>query len=353
MIPMATAPQVSLTAAPRANRPLHLRQQPSPMDPVKKSIFPSRLPRAALTLDLYVRTRSTQSPLARFRAALASPPARNNAPATSPRVQPRGMIGCRSIEGCARMTDPDPSSGAPSASTPVTDESGTPPPESPTPPERPVNDRSGTTPPDPDEIAKQAREHAWNWFALHATQRMQAFNFFMVATAVLMAAYAALLEKHPIAAAVLAVVGAWLAFLFNRLDDRSRQLVDAGEKVLKVSQARLANLAGDSNLKILDAVDAVKRPDAKSDGGFVSQRWLALKRSTSSYRDVIYWVQMTIFAVFLGGFAYAGWLAVRPSQGGGVVPTVPIEHSQRSVIPTAPIELPRRGVTPAAPIELE
>jgi hypothetical protein len=39
------------------------------------------------------------------------------------------------------------------------------------------------TPSDPDEIAKQAREHAWNWFALHATQRMQAFNFFVVATA--------------------------------------------------------------------------------------------------------------------------------------------------------------------------
>ena len=39
------------------------------------------------------------------------------------------------------------------------------------------------SPSDPDEIAKQAREHAWNWFALHATQRMQAFNFFMVATA--------------------------------------------------------------------------------------------------------------------------------------------------------------------------
>jgi len=46
-----------------------------------------------------------------------------------------------------------------------------------------------TTPSDPDEIAKQAREHAWNWFALHATQRLQAFNFFVVATAFLIAAY--------------------------------------------------------------------------------------------------------------------------------------------------------------------
>jgi len=73
-----------------------------------------------------------------------------------------------------------------------------------------------TTPPDPVEIAKQAREHAWNWFALHATQRMQAFNFFVVATAFLIAAYASLLDKEPAAAAVLAIVGAWLAFWFNR-----------------------------------------------------------------------------------------------------------------------------------------
>jgi hypothetical protein len=60
--------------------------------------------------------------------------------------------------------------------------------------------RTMTTPPDPVEIAKQAREHAWNWFALHATQRMQAFNFFVVATAFLIAAYASLLDKEPAAA---------------------------------------------------------------------------------------------------------------------------------------------------------
>src|SRR5207302_790594 len=71
-----------------------------------------------------------------------------------------------------------------------------------------------TGPPDPDEMAKQAREHAWNWFALHAAQRMQTFNFFIVATAFLIAAYASLLEKHPGAAAVLAAVGAWIAFWF-------------------------------------------------------------------------------------------------------------------------------------------
>ena len=84
---------------------------------------------------------------------------------------------------------------------------------------------------------------------------MQAFNFFVVATAFLIAAYASILEKHPAAAAVLALVGAWLTFWFNRLDARSRQLVEAGEDALRVSQARLASVADNQSLMILDAVD--------------------------------------------------------------------------------------------------
>ncbi len=122
------------------------------------------------------------------------------------------------------MTEPDLQAVPPSASTDL-------------------NDKSTTAAAGPDETAKQAREHAWNWFALHATQRMQAFNFFMVATAFLMAAYASLLEKHPVAAAVLAAVGAWLAFLFNRLDARSRQLVDAGRLATAKAERVVASQA--------------------------------------------------------------------------------------------------------------
>jgi hypothetical protein len=142
-----------------------------------------------------------------------------------------------------------------------------------------------TMPTDSDEIAKQAREHAWEWFALHATQRMQALNFFIVATAFLIAAYASLLEKHPAAAAVLAVVGAWLTFWFNRLDARSLQLVEAGRRALRVSQRRLAALAENPDLKILDAT--VKSP------------------ASGGYRHVINVIQWSIFILFVGAAAYA------------------------------------------------
>ena len=110
---------------------------------------------------------------------------------------------------------------------------------------------------DRSETANQALEHAWNWFSLHAAQRMQTFHFFLVATAFLMAAYAALLEKHRWVALVVACVGAWIAFWFTRLDNRTWQLIKAGEDVLKICQSGLAKSAG---IPALDMLQAVERP---------------------------------------------------------------------------------------------
>jgi hypothetical protein len=141
-------------------------------------------------------------------------------------------------------------------------------------------------PPDLNDVAKQAREHAWNWFALHATQRMQTFNFFLVATAFLAAGYASLLEKHRGAAFGVALLGAWLTFWFNRLDIRTRQLIKAGERALAALEAQLAATTNMDDLKI---VEAVEQPEA----------------GTFSYRRVIKVIQWTLIAIFLLGAGYA------------------------------------------------
>jgi hypothetical protein len=142
---------------------------------------------------------------------------------------------------------------------------------------------------DQNEVTKQAREHAWNWFALHAGQRMQTFNFFLVATAFLVAGYAALLEKYHWAAFGVAVLGSWLALWFYRLDTRTRQLVKAGERALAILEAQLSAAAGIPALKI---VESVEQPEP----------------GTSSYRRVIKVIEWTILAVFILGAAYAAWL---------------------------------------------
>lgn len=147
---------------------------------------------------------------------------------------------------------------------------------------------------DPDEIAKQARDHAWDWFALHASQRMQTFNFFLVVTAFLFAAYSTLLEKNPATALGVALLGAWLSIWFNRLDSRTRQLIKAGERALAPSEARLSSLVESPDLRILTAVESPER-------------------GASSYRRVVNVIQSTMFAVFLLGAAYAAYvIAVSP-----------------------------------------
>jgi hypothetical protein len=114
---------------------------------------------------------------------------------------------------------------------------------------------------------------------------MQVFNFFVVATAFIIAAYATLLEKNPAAAATLAAVGAWLTVWFNRLEARSRQLVEAGESALRFSQKRLADLAENASLMM----HAAAEPPVM--GG---------------YRCVIPVIQWTIFTLFVLAAAYAG-----------------------------------------------
>jgi hypothetical protein len=140
---------------------------------------------------------------------------------------------------------------------------------------------------DPDQVAERAGDHAWDWFALHAAQRMQSFNYFLVATAFLFAAYANLFEKHPDASTVVALMGAWLGFWFNLIDHRSRQLLKAGERALAVSEERLATLA---NMDEIELVKAVERPVGRFD---------------PTYGKSISFIQISVIIVFLAAAAYA------------------------------------------------
>jgi len=141
---------------------------------------------------------------------------------------------------------------------------------------------------DRDEIDEAVFDHAWNWFNLHAAQRMQTFNFFLVTTAFLIAAYATLLEKLPLAALVIALVGSWIAFWFTRLDNRTRQLIKAGEEVLKTCQSAMARRTNIPTIEILEAVD---KPT----------------EDALSYTIIIAVIEWTVFTVFLFSAAYASY----------------------------------------------
>ena len=91
------------------------------------------------------------------------------------------------------------------------------------------------------DLNRVALDHAWDWFALHARQRMQCVNFFFVAVAFLATAYGTALTKdlHELATGI-CVLGVLISYWFHRLDQRTRDLVDAGRDALKPLQQRLA-----------------------------------------------------------------------------------------------------------------
>ncbi len=137
------------------------------------------------------------------------------------------------------------------------------------------------------EIARDALDHAWDWFALHAGQRMQCVNFFLVAVAFLIAGFvAALTGKHYHLAVAVGLFGAWISWWFHRLELRTKELVKAGEAAMRHSQQRLAEEARIEELEILKRID------------IPGKRW-------TSYGDVLRMLHWTTLGAFLLASGYA------------------------------------------------
>jgi hypothetical protein len=141
-----------------------------------------------------------------------------------------------------------------------------------------------------EELTRDAMNHAWNWFALHAGQRMQMVNFFLLAVAFLVTGYVAALTKDLHAGAVgIGLLGAWIALSFHRLELRTKELVKAGEAAMKDFERRLAEKSGVQELEIVKRVEKT------------GKNW-------TSYGKVLPTLHWTIFAAFLAGSVYALYL---------------------------------------------
>jgi hypothetical protein len=136
------------------------------------------------------------------------------------------------------------------------------------------------------DLLKLSYEHSWDWFALHANQRMQCFNFFLVATGFLVAAYASAINNLPAVALWVSILGAWVAFWFNRLDVRSKDLIKAAENALESYEDIIATAAGVDSIKLVSIVEHPRR-------GVPSFSW--------TFR----FVQSAIFLLFVAGAFYA------------------------------------------------
>lgn len=87
-------------------------------------------------------------------------------------------------------------------------------------------------------VESEVRNHCWNYFALHAQQRMSAFQFFITLETALMGAVLLILQaKTQFADSYWTVlIGPMitvLAFVFWKIDQRTRDLIKAAEESLK------------------------------------------------------------------------------------------------------------------------
>lgn len=80
---------------------------------------------------------------------------------------------------------------------------------------------------------KLASEYAWNWFSLHAGQRMQVVSFFILASSFLTTAYVAAMQKNLfIVAGFIAIGGAATSLSVLGFEGRTHDLLDVGRKAL-------------------------------------------------------------------------------------------------------------------------
>jgi hypothetical protein len=89
---------------------------------------------------------------------------------------------------------------------------------------------------DADEILKEQREYAWNYFSLHASQRISLFNFFVVFSSLATTALVATFEKDIQAHWLGIILGLLLicvSSIFYVLDRRVSSLIHHSENVLK------------------------------------------------------------------------------------------------------------------------
>jgi hypothetical protein len=140
---------------------------------------------------------------------------------------------------------------------------------------------------------KVCLDHAWAWFALHATQRLQLVNFFLVAIAFLSAAFVtAAKEQLYLLAGSVAVLAVSLTYCFYRVELRIRRLLHAAEDALKPLQEILANIVHVDGLSLVSRVEEGRPGEWK-------------------YSKVFRYMYFVTGMFFTFGLLYVWWLAAQ------------------------------------------
>ncbi len=132
------------------------------------------------------------------------------------------------------------------------------------------------------DVETKAQTYAWNWFALHAGQRLQLVNFWLVAVAFLASAYVQSRSSHMTAIAFgVSVTGVVSSVAFMRLDVRTRQMVQVAENALRHFEASAVAAGMDEVTELVKASHEARRS------------------RFDSYRVIIQGLQLSVAGIFV------------------------------------------------------
>lgn len=170
----------------------------------------------------------------------------------------------------------------------------------------PIDD-TGSTSNSNSPIDIELRKYAWEYFSLHADQRLRSFNFFLILAAILAGGSLTALNDDlfsRLAPAIGFYALVLCSFVFWKLDQRTRELIHHGEAALKVIEARLfRSEPKDKSQRILSIFTNEEETTAAARKG--QSWWMPWSRSLS-YSDCF---RLVFAAVGIAG-AILGTLTV-------------------------------------------
>jgi hypothetical protein len=108
-----------------------------------------------------------------------------------------------------------------------------------------------------EKALESAFQYAWNWFDLHAKQRMQSMQFFLVISGALAAATGASIEgKAYVVALILSVLITILSILFYLVEKRVKNLVKLSESALLKLEEHISRKTQLSDIRLAHRSDA-------------------------------------------------------------------------------------------------
>jgi len=151
------------------------------------------------------------------------------------------------------------------------------------------------------EKLKLIHDHAWNWFAHHAEQRMTALRFFLLVIGIFAVGYYQTLNNsHYFLATAFSVLSCCFSVLFWRLDIRTRELIKVGEDLLSQTEVEMTKLSA-------IPVTIISEVDKKSS-----------RHATRLLPKLLYSYGQIFTAIFLLSFCFSICTAIYSLSKGGI-----------------------------------